>query len=79
MNIISVLLKIGFYLSMIFMFFGIVVKNSIGLSNIGIVILVFTPILLIFSLSVFYFLKKDYKKVLIALFLMAVLLVNITL
>jgi uncharacterized membrane protein len=79
MNIISILLKIGFYLSMVLMLLGIVVKNSLNFSNLGILVLVFTPIFLIFLLSIFYFYKKDYKKVFIAILLIIVLLVNIAL
>ncbi len=80
MKIISYLLKIGFYISMAFIMAGLLIKHNIGgldLSTAGISVLLFTPIFLIFSLSIFYLYKKDYKKFLLAVLLIIVLIVNI--
>ena len=81
MKLISYLLNLGFYFGILLLSIGFLGhKMYTGLakfSSIGVMLLFLTPLAFIFSIIVFYVFKKDFKKSLIAFFLLIIFIVNL--
>ncbi len=76
----SYILKAGFYMSMFFLMAGIFNKkigdNLVNFGYVGMLLLMSTPLLLVFLITIFYLYKKDYKKGVFALILFVILIIN---